>query len=746
MDRIKKPELLAPAGSYETFLAVLNAGADAVYLGGGFFGARAYAGNLTDEELFRAIDYAHIHGRKLYLTVNTLCKEQELEERLLKFLEPYYRQGLDAVIVQDYGVLRLIRQEFPGLLVHASTQMSIAGRYGAELLKELGVSRIVTARELSYSEIRDIADHVEIEIESFIHGALCYCYSGQCLLSSMLGGRSGNRGRCAQPCRLPYEVYSSKRGKIKTDGSFLLSPKDLCTIENLPKVLACGVTSLKIEGRMKQAEYAAGVVSVYRRCLDTCLENGQNTYKVLEQDKKKLYDFGNRSGFTDGYYGRKNGKSMITFQKPGHTAGNEALWKEIRAAYIGTELKEKINGKLILNKGFPAVLELYFNNIAVTAQGDLVQKAEKQPLTEEKAAENIKKTGNTPFVFEKLDILMEKDVFLPVGALNRLRRDALCMMSEQALASYRRTEPETRSENGVREEKEDESKSGGTEKSGRKEILAASIEERDQLLAVLSYPEITDIYLDCLCYGGKDWKEALKADIARIKAAKKRAYYILPAVFRKKTAETYEKEAPFFSASGLDGMVVKSYDAIWFVKKRLTGMEFLIDQSLYSYNNRAVFAFLKEQPLRITAPFELNRKELEVRRNEESEIVIYGRLPLMTSAQCVLANTEGCKKKSELLYLKDRYGKQFPVKNNCVECINTIYNSVPLNLISRKEELKRIGFSAFRLSFTIEKKEQIAEIMQIYRNVSGHGKTNLMSSEGCQRQEFTSGHYKRGVE
>ena len=341
-------ELLAPAGSYEIFSAVLKAGADAVYLGGSRFGARAYANNFSEEELRRAIDEAHIHGRQLYLTVNTLFKEEELEGELYEYLLPYYEQGLDAVIVQDIGAIRFIREAFPGLDIHTSTQMTVANRYGAEFMKELGANRVVTAREMSLEEIRDIHEHVEVEIESFVHGALCYCYSGQCLLSSMLGGRSGNRGRCAQPCRLPYEVCDGKRKAVsdikgrKLKENYILSPKDMCTIELLPELVESGVYSFKIEGRMKQAEYAAGVVSVYRSYVDKYLVDlerfgdavrAKENYRVSKEDNRKLVDFGNRSGFTEGYYKRHNGRDMITFEKPNHAKGNEALQEEIMALY-----------------------------------------------------------------------------------------------------------------------------------------------------------------------------------------------------------------------------------------------------------------------------------------------------------------------------------------------------------------------------------------------------------------------------
>ena len=318
-------ELLAPAGSPETFRAVLCAGADAVYLGGSQFGARAYAGYFTGPELLEALDYAHVHNRKVFLTVNTLLKNEEQKERLYEYLLPYYEAGLDAVIVQDYGVFHFIRENFKELPLHASTQMTVAGVEGARFLKEQGAQRIVTARELSLSELRAISDQVDVELESFVHGALCYCYSGQCLLSSMLGGRSGNRGRCAQPCRLPYTVLDEKKKSLNRKNPYILSLKDMNTIEFLPKIAESGVYSFKIEGRMKSTSYASGVVSVYRKYMDLYLNEGAEAYRVTEEDKKKLYDFGNRSGFTDGYYHRHNGADMLTGAASAHNKAADKI-------------------------------------------------------------------------------------------------------------------------------------------------------------------------------------------------------------------------------------------------------------------------------------------------------------------------------------------------------------------------------------------------------------------------------------
>ena len=724
-------ELLAPAGSYDIFRAVLNAGADAVYVGGGQFGARAYANNFSEEELLRAIDEAHIHGKQLYLTVNTLLKEEELEAQLYDYLRPYYEQGLDAVIVQDMGAFQFIREHFPKMDIHTSTQMTICNRYGAEMMKELGATRVVTAREMSFAEIKDIADHVDIEIESFVHGALCYCYSGQCLLSSMLGGRSGNRGRCAQPCRLPYEVYDAKRKKIACE-PFVLSPKDLCTIEDIPKLAESGIFSFKIEGRMKQAEYAAGVVSVYRRYIDRYFEYGAKDYHVSKEDMQKLYDFGNRSGFTKGYYEKHNGKDMITFQKPNHAKGNEALQEKVREEFCRGEIKEKINGNLILSQDSSAILDVTLGDLRYTACGDVVQPALKQPLSMEKVRENMEKTGNTPFEFENLTIAMRDAIFLPMKSLNQLRRDALEGLEKLCVEQFRR-EVEQVDRAGM---KVQESTAGTPEK-----YLSALAEQRCQLQPLLESELVSDIYLDQGCYRRKDLWEEVKEDAAKIHAAGKKAYYVFPSVFRKNASDFYLGSLKKLDSCSLDGVVVKSLDAVWFVHRYLPQMPMILDQGLYTYNHRAQEILREFCTIRMTAPYELNRGELKKRDNTDSEVVLYGYLPLMTSAQCVHANTGKCDTTSVVTYLKDRYGKFFPVKNNCMECYNTIYNPSPLSLLGQEHLIHRLAPDAIRLQFTWETKEQIRQIVQAYRAVFLEGKTGQIPFT-----DITRGHFKRGVE
>lgn len=745
----KQIELLAPAGSFEIFKAVIAAGADAVYVGGNAFGARAYANNFSEEELLEAIDYAHLHHRKLYLTVNTLFKEKELNEQLYPYLLPYYKQGLDAVIVQDIGAFAFIREHFPGLEIHTSTQMTVSNRYGAEMMKALGASRVVTAREMSFAEIEDIAKNVDVEIESFVHGALCYCFSGQCLLSSVIGGRSGNRGRCAQPCRLPYETFDADKKSIgNAKKPYVLSPKDLCTIEMIPQLVKAGIYSFKIEGRMKQVEYAAGVVSIYRKYIDLYMEKGEAGYRVSDKDYQKLMDLGNRSGFTEGYYKKHNGADMITFEQPSHKKGNEALQEQIRQQYVQTEIKEKIKGNLILSKDLPARMTVACEEVIVTVTGDIVQEALKQPLSIEKIEENMRKTGNTPFAFASLDIEMNEAIFMPMKSLNQLRRDALEALSEKLLAEYRRTDLEQNEAfDCAHASNNDMPIPSGTSYENtcgvNCDVITVSIENRAQLAPVLESDIVEAVYLDSTCYTRKSMLNDLKSDCELIMNAGKKVYFILPAVFRKHTSDFYKNIAKDLQNLRLDGVMIKNYDALWFAKTHLKALPLFIDHNLYSYNNMAVSELSQLKPVRITAPLELNKKELAHRNNGNSELLIYGKLPLMTSAQCVRRSTEGCNRTPGIIYMKDRYNVIFPIKNNCDECYNVIYNSLPVVLFGQAEEIKRMQFASYRLSFTTETVKEVRNVLDICAATFVAQSKNI---KDIYSGEFTYGHYKRGVE
>lgn len=344
----KLPELLSPAGSLSHLKAAVKAGADAIYMGGAKFGARAYADNFDAREGIDGIGYAHFYGRRVYMTVNTLMKENELEEELYDFLLPYQEAGLDGVIVQDIGTASFIRDAFPDLELHASTQMTITDLHGARAAGRIGMNRIVPARELSLEEIRHIKKLTGLEVEVFIHGALCCSYSGQCLLSSVYGGRSGNRGRCAQPCRLPYQLQTD--GKKAGGTAFYLSPRDLCSLSGLPALVRAGVDSLKIEGRMKSEEYVAGVTSIYRKYLDRLKDytDHQGILVPDPEDRNNLEELYCRTGFTDGYLHRHNGPSMMAMDTPKNTGHPLGRVRSVKKKQVTIELSEELYPKDVL--------------------------------------------------------------------------------------------------------------------------------------------------------------------------------------------------------------------------------------------------------------------------------------------------------------------------------------------------------------------------------------------------------------
>lgn len=743
-------ELLAPAGSYESMKAAIAAGADAVYIGGSRFGARAYAENPDEDLLKRAIDYVHEKKRKLYLTVNTLLKDAELEE-LYDYLNPYYREGLDAVIVQDFGVLRYIRDVFPGLDIHASTQMGITGPYGARFLKELGASRIVTARELSLEEIRSIHESADIEIESFIHGALCFCYSGQCLLSSMIGGRSGNRGRCAQPCRLPYDLYENGKRLNKNGKQYLLSPKDICTLELLPEIMKSGVYSMKIEGRMKRPEYAAGVVRIYRRYLDYYLENPQKKFQVSSKDLQELLELYSRGGFSDGYYRRHNGPSMMSPEQSNYCTDNGDLLEELKRQYLDTDYPEKINGKLILSKRKPAILSLSFNGHTVMAEGMQPQKAQNRPLTAADLEKQIRKTGGSGFAFENLDIDAEDDLFMPMQALNELRRKAIAALKEDIQADYRRSDGIYRRPAAAETAEGIAAGTTGTVAEGaaaagtsgeRTMRMSASVEDTACVKRLCAVPEMDAIYLDC---GAFSDREAFLADsqkwITLCHKSGKRCIYIMPWIFRAQAQDYYQDERSMETLAAYDGVLIRSQEEYVFLKEHAYPKEMAADSGLYTWNREARLFWKEAQLAYDTAPVELNRRELANRGCEGSELIVYGYQPLMISAQCQRKNSTGCTKKPSLLYLKDRKQKFFTVKNVCPFCYNIIYNSAPLELSGNAEDVRRLHPGSIRLQFTVEKPETVGKIAESYAKVFFRG-----GAADREYKEFTRGHFERGVE
>lgn len=786
----KKVEILSPAGSYESLKAAIAAGADAVYIGGTRFGARAYANNLTEEELLEAIDYVHLHGRKIYLTINTLLKEHELCNELYDYLLPYYKQGIDAVIVQDIGVLTYIKEQFPDLPIHASTQMTITNVLGAQFLKSLGAERIVTAREMQLSEIEEIAKNTDVEIESFVHGALCYCYSGQCLYSSLIGGRSGNRGQCAQPCRLPYRTDNQK------DTQYVLSLKDICTLEYIPELVEAGIDSFKIEGRMKKPEYVALVTAMYRKYVDLYLKCGKKAFRVEEKDREMLMDLYNRGGSHGGYYHTKNGREMLSLERPNHagvpalqvmkckgrnvtvkalvdihkgdvielpdgaenfTFGmdvlkgqtttitthknqkfsqdhilnrtrNESLLQWIKASIIDSKSKMKINGQLKLSVKEAARLVIEYQDITVEVAGEKAQEAVNQPMNAERVEKQMRKTGNTLYEFDKLQIELDGNLFMPMQALNELRRTGIEALEKQILLSFRRTE------------KQKVLHTDESEKTHNSMPMYVYVENLEQWEEALNFDYAERIYLDCNALN-KAWANLdIPNIIDRTHKSGKQIYLGMPHIFRKETILKYEEAYDNIMKASWDGVLIRNYESYAFLKNHGYSGKIVTDYNLYQFNKYAKEFWKNEMIESTTAPLELNFKELKEVGVENSELVVYGYFPMMVSAQCVKKTTEGCNKQKGQIFIKDRYQKQFAVKNHCDYCYNIIYNTAPVVLTDQKMEIIELNPKAIRLHFTTENRQSMRKIMELYNEVFYKGGQAIEPEF-----EFTRGHFKRGI-
>lgn len=752
MKEKKRAELLAPAGSFASLKAAVAAGADAVYMGGARFGARAYAQNADQDEMIAAIEYAHLHGCRLYMTVNTLFKENELGE-LYEYLLPYYKAGLDGVIVQDLGALSFIREHFPGIELHASTQMTITSVYGAKELKRLGCCRVVPAREVSLEEIRRIYDETGMDIETFVHGALCYCYSGQCLMSSLIGGRSGNRGRCAQPCRLPYRVYEQEKGTAvnKEDQKCVLSMKDLCTLDILPQILEAGVFSLKIEGRMKSPRYTAGVVRIYRKYLDRYLEYGSEGYYVEPEDKKELLDLFDRGGFTSGYYTRHNGRDMIALkEKPEFRETNKELFDFLDREYVETEKKEPVEGYAYLAEGLPSVLTLTCGDISVTVSGQEPQAAKNQPMTREKVIRQLGKTGATAFEFTELEAEVCGALFLPIQALNELRREGFEALTEAIHNQWRRKAPEAGEVQNGADSGEKSSRAAGCagpvpdESAGKRPMyLTVSAETGDQLSAALAVPEVRRICLDASSFQPERWAEFVQL----IHQAGKECYLTLPHIFRTHAIGFFRTYRSCLEQAGFDGLLIRAFEEIQWMREEQISLSASFDASVYAWNHGAVHTLKEEQAAFITAPWELNSRELEPvfeacrREGLPAELIVYGRAPMMVSAQCITKTVKGCSKCPSLLWMKDRTGARLPVQNHCAFCYNTILNPLPVSLHGCADSVKRLAPEGLRLCFTIETGEETKAVLNAFAAESIRGENAEPPFT-----EFTRGHFRRGVE
>ncbi len=788
------PEILAPAGSMEALRAAVYAGADAVYLGGNRFGARAFANNFDEAALIEAIEYCHLYGVKVYLTINTLFRNEEIRE-LGNYLLPFYEAGLDAVIVQDFGVMKYVHTLFPDLAIHASTQMTITTHYAYELLKDYGVTRIVPARELSVEEIADLKVGEWVpEVEVFVQGALCYCYSGQCLMSSMLGGRSGNRGRCAQTCRLPYQLYDEEGNVVDTRGEYILSPKDLCGLEAIPDLIKAGVDSFKIEGRMKRPEYVAVCVRAYRALVDAWYA-GSFSVEMVNGYKAQMAEVFNRGGFTEGYYEKKNGRDMMSLKTPGNIGVTIGRIVAINRNQIRIQLEQDVW------KGDILQAEMSDTNLTMTSNVEgkkglqIVLNAPKaQQLKKEQC---INRIANAPLMRE-LEQYVSDERKLPLkGNLHLVSGELATFTLEVVLkdARYCVTVLGDMVETATGKPMDREtvfdkvSKTGGTRyvfetidiqmsedvfyplkalKDLRRKAIAA-LEEKiiatskrgrskqdwnieicakfdepvlqqtgdSVMVSAMEQYELVKrekcfhtIYLDMQYFKNEELATILE------EAKNGRIHFVLPPIIRGRYQEELEEWIKTLGRKSPIGLVVRNIDELAMLKHFAFENMVVADYSLYAMNDWSAM-FLKEQfpKMLLTIPVELNEKQikqLQYRKNN-SEIIVYGYQQLMVSQQCICNTVKGCRGKNPTFLMKDRYFKNFFIFSICKYCYNLIYNGIPTVLYDLMQNFTEEGMTK-RFHFTRERAEEIRAVMKAYQ--SGQ----LLEGEK------TRGHYKRGVE
>lgn len=780
---VKKAELLAPAGNFEIARAVINAGADAVYLGGQMYGARAYAGNLSGEELLEILKFAHLRGSKIYLTVNTLLKPDESVDDLIVFLRPFYEAGLDAVLVQDLGVMRCIRESFPDLPIHASTQMTVTGAAAAQMLLDAGVTRIVLPRELSLPEIREIYDKTHAELEVFIHGALCYCYSGQCLYSSFRGGRSGNRGRCAQPCRKKYTILTDDGREVRTPGPFVLSPKDICSLSLLPQILSAGAASLKIEGRMKNINYAADVTAIYRKYLDMALE-GRN-YTVDPKDMEELAGLFNRGGFTSGYFVEDKGADMITFVRPDNV-GVKALKAvantdgrvtfraltdlhaqdvyEIRRPFTFTGKDEVKKGgtftvdlpwKLNIRPGqtFPRLKDGAVNRrveqnfvqtdrkvpVSISFQAGIGQPSRltmkrlpsgpEVSVSGKEAGAAISRPADEVSTADRLKKLGRtpfepKECTVDLSGDLFLPAGELNAMRREACEKLEKAVYSLGERNNFSENRKHVTITkwqAGTDEELR---YSAEVQTEEQLDAVLGDTGIQRVYISD--------RLAAQQTIDRIHESGREAYVSLPLVVREKKTKLLEEKIAAVRATTFDGFLVKNLQELAVLRDGNDRL--VLDSSLYAMQEWAE-SELSElagagKQIEFTCPDELTRSELAMTAGAaRREIIVYGRPALMVTEQCLRKTNGLCDHQNRSLILQDEQGRQMRGVCRCDYCFMTLYDDKPVWLV---REAKASGFRKLRLKFTTETKEECLRVMQC-------------AAGGRELPEYTKGHWELGI-
>lgn len=784
---MKRVEVLAPAGSMESLYAAINKGADAVYLGGNKFSARAYASNFDNDNMIKAIDYAHSYDVKVYVTLNTILKENEIDEAV-KYVGFLYEIGVDALIIQDVGLLKRIREDFKDFELHASTQLTVHNGEAALYFKDKGFHRIVLSRELSLDEIKYISKDLAIETEMFVHGALCISYSGQCLMSSIIGGRSGNRGRCAQPCRMEYTLKGEKSGEKR---GYLLSPKDMCTIEDVNEVINTGTYSLKIEGRMKRAEYVAGVVDNYRKAVDKALFNSKYDSQA---GKRQLLQLFNRSGFTKAFLQKDTGKDMMSYNSPKNAGiplgkvdnnGEVVLKEDIKLGdgiryrdkgftlskmlLNGNEIKEGKRGDKVkifpidykkgdelfksLNKelfdeleGYlkpfykkiplkanvrfeidkPFYLEVTYNEKDYKFLGEVVQRAEKRPLDKERIEDALKKSGDVPFKFEEIVFENFEDGFLRVADLNNLRRDALESIAKSISKSYRRRRPDKIIY-----------KDNIINKENINEVFSCITKEQANALIECGAKDIAfDLFSRELnALRSKDlieFSEKYKGDIR---------FYVKTSTIVKgefnSVCETINKVKPY-----IKGIVSSNVGIINVFKDEL----YIIgDYKLNIMNSESLKFYQKDIELP-TLSLELNRGEIKAlakKAKGNMAMIVYGKPELMISEYCPIGSTFGGKNSEQKcniacskdkFTLIDRVNERLRVMTD-LYCRSYILNPVPLNLFDEIDSIKEFGITSFRFDFRDESYDEVKKVYNIYKN-------NL----DFESKDYTKGQFRRGIE
>lgn len=686
-------ELLSPAGSYEALLAAVQNGADAVYMGLGGFNARRSARNFTDEDFARAADYCHERGVKVYLTLNTLLTDRELPEAA-EVLKKASAWGVDAVLVQDWGLWQLARLVAPDQPLHASTQMSLHTLSGARLAAELGMERVVLARELPNRDVETICRGCGAEVEVFGHGALCMCYSGQCAMSAMIGGRSGNRGTCAQPCRLPYTV-GKKTG-------YLLSLKDNNLSPYLRQMEEMGVSCVKLEGRMKRPEYVAAVTGIYRRLLDEKRPPSPTEQTQLERAFS-------RSGFTDGYWTGRRGAKMFGM-RPESARWPEDWFAQVRKTYEGGAENRPVAVDFTcrIAAGEEAALTAALpDGRSVTVTGPVPEAARSRSLTEEELRTRLQKTGGTVFACRKTDISLEGGLMLSAGSINALRRDALAELWVLLTSMPQRRTFDTPALPAA------PAAYTGAPK------LTASVTYAYQLTAELARG-VEYLYLPLALLGEIDLDEY--AGYTKLCA-------VLPRILRTEDEGKFREvlqEHPQLTAVAVSNLGhLPIVDGL--------GLEVRGDLGLNVFNSRALLLMQELGLESVTVSAELRHQQVrDLRKYIPCEAVVYGRLPLMVTENCPLRCSGQCSAGSGGV-LTDRTGARFPVL--CGHgCRPEIQNSRPLYLAD-KPEWKKCGLRWARLRLTTETAEEALDILQRYQG------SDFPAPAG-----FTRGLFYRGVE